>query len=59
MKGTEFVLGTLPKAGVDHLFMFVGGLVDPFLAPVSAGIASLGAAFDSTVPEADPPAWEA
>lgn len=38
MKGTEFVLGTLPKAGVDHLFMFVGGLVDPFLAPVSAGI---------------------
>jgi acetolactate synthase I/II/III large subunit len=38
MKGTEFVLRTLPKAGVNHLFMFVGGLVDPFLAPASAGI---------------------
>lgn len=33
MKGTEFILSTLPP----HLFMFVGGLVDPFLPAVTSG----------------------
>jgi len=31
MKATEFVLRSIADLGVDHLFMFVGGLVDPFL----------------------------
>lgn len=38
MKGTEFILHSLSSLGVGHLFMFVGGLVDPFLEPVSQGI---------------------
>jgi len=38
MKGTEFILHCIASAGVEHLFMFVGGLVDPFLAPVTAGV---------------------
>lgn len=38
MKGTEFVLRSVAAAGVGHLFMFVGGLVDPFLAAACEGI---------------------
>lgn len=33
MKGTELIVSTLPP----HLFMFVGGLVDPFLPAVTSG----------------------
>ncbi len=38
MKGAEFVLKSIAALGVDHLFMFVGGLVDPFLPGACAGI---------------------
>lgn len=38
MLATEFVLQSITALGVDHLFMFVGGLVDPFLPAVAAGI---------------------
>ena len=38
MKATEFVLKSIAALGVDHVFMFVGGLVDPFLPAACAGI---------------------
>ena len=38
MKGTDFVLKSISALGVDHLFMFVGGLIDPFLPEVCSGI---------------------
>ena len=38
MKGTEFVLRSIAALGVEHLFMFVGGLVDPFLPEACAGV---------------------
>ena len=38
MLGTEFVLKSISALGVEHIFMFVGGLVDPFLPAVAAGI---------------------
>ena len=31
MLGTDFILDALAAAGLDHLFMVPGGLVDPFL----------------------------
>lgn len=37
MQGTELILSTLPASGVEHLFMFVGGLVDPFLPHLAEG----------------------
>lgn len=37
MKGTDAVLAAMRQAGADHVFVFVGGLVDPFLAPLAEG----------------------
>ncbi len=37
MQGTDVVLRSIRAAGADHLFLFVGGLVDPFLEPLAAG----------------------
>lgn len=38
MKGTEYILSTFPLLGVNHLFMFVGGLVDNFLPDATSGV---------------------
>ena len=38
MRGTEVVLNSIKAGGADHLFMFVGGLVDPFLKPLADGM---------------------
>jgi acetolactate synthase-1/2/3 large subunit len=35
MRGTDVILESIRTAGADHLFLFVGGLVDPFLEPLS------------------------
>ena len=35
MLGTEYLLRSLEKEGIDHLFMVPGGLVDPFLQALS------------------------
>lgn len=35
MTGSEIILQSIRDAGVDHVFLFVGGLVDPFLEPLS------------------------
>lgn len=40
MNGAETIARAVREAGVDHVFMFVGGLVDPFL-PVLSGEAGL------------------
>jgi len=37
MRGTDVVLKAIKDGGADHVFMFVGGLVDPFLEPLAAG----------------------
>ena len=37
MKATDFVLKSIAALGVDQLFMFVGGLIDPFLPDACAG----------------------
>jgi acetolactate synthase-1/2/3 large subunit len=30
-QGTDFILDSLAKEGIDHIFMVPGGLIDPFL----------------------------
>lgn len=35
MLGTDFLLSSLEKEGIDHLFMIPGGLIDPFLQALS------------------------
>lgn len=35
MLGTDFLLSSLEKEGIDHLFMIPGGLIDPFLQSLS------------------------
>ena len=35
MLGTDFILNSLEKEGIDHLFMVPGGLIDPFLQSLS------------------------
>jgi acetolactate synthase-1/2/3 large subunit len=37
MKGCEVVLESFAGAGARHVFLFVGGLVDPFLEPLARG----------------------
>lgn len=36
MRGVDVVIQSFKDAGADHLFLFVGGLVDPFLEPLAA-----------------------
>jgi acetolactate synthase-1/2/3 large subunit len=36
VKGTDVVLRSISTLGVDHVFLFVGGLVDPFLETLAA-----------------------
>jgi len=35
MNGAETILESIQAAGADHIFMFVGGMVDPFLEPLA------------------------
>jgi hypothetical protein len=35
MLGTDFILNSLEKEGIDHLFTVPGGLIDPFLQALS------------------------
>lgn len=35
MTGVDVILQSIKDAGADHIFLFVGGLVDPFLEPLS------------------------
>lgn len=35
MLGTDFILNSLEKEGIDHLFMIPGGIIDPFLQALS------------------------